>query len=549
MAELLIGPILRHVGETDATVWVETDAACDVEVLGGREKTFCVAGHHYALVCIDDLEPKTRTEYDVRLDGEVKWPEPGSKFPLPVINTIDPERPLRILFGSCRVALPHRPPYTLDKDDDERGRGHDALWVLAHEMLEGDDHKWPDLLLLLGDQVYADEVSPQTLTYIRSVRDTSEPPGEEVANFEEYTRLYRESWTDPAIRWLYSTVPSAMVIDDHDMHDDWNISQSWLEDMREKDWWKERVLGGLTSYWIYQHLGNLSPRSLAENDLYERVRQADDGYEELKQFAAYDDRRHEGVRWSYCRELGRTKLIVVDDRTGRVLGEGRRMIADDEEWQWVVEETRGEFDHLVIGVSDPALLTPGLHAMESWNEAVCDGAWGQRAARLGERMRRAADFDHWPAFRESFVRLAELLAEVGARPEGDAPASITLLSGDVHHAYLAEVGFPRGSGVRSAVHQAVCSPFRNALDNHERLAIRATLSRPAAALTRLLARAAGVADPPIRWRFVEGPYFDNQAGTLVLDGRKATAVLDKTVADEDSEAGARLERVFERELT
>ena len=232
-----------------------------------------------------------------------------------------------------------------------------------------------------------------------------------------------------------------------------------------------------------------------------------------------------------------------------MLDEGRRLIADDEEWQWVVEETRGEFDHLVIGVSDPALLTPAIDAMESWNEAVCDGAWGRRAARLGERMRRAVDFDHWPAFQESFSRLAALLAEVGARPEGEAPASITLLSGDVHHAYLAEVAFPRGSGVRSAVHQAVCSPFRNALDMNERRAIRATLSRPVAALARMLARAAGVEDPPIRWRFVEGPYFDNQAGTLVLDGRRATAVLDKTVAAEDSTAGARLERVFERELT
>ena len=45
-----------------------------------------------------------------------------------------------------------------------------------------------------------------------------------------------------------------------------------------------------------------------------------------------------------------------------------------------------------------------------------------------------------------------------------APASIVTLSGDVHHAYLFEVAFPRGSGARSAVWQAVCSPYRNPLD-------------------------------------------------------------------------------------
>jgi hypothetical protein len=548
MPEILLGPILRHVGETDATVWVETDEACEVEVLGSTQETFCVSGHHYALVCIDGLEPKTRTEYEVKLDGKVRWPRPESEFPAPVINTLDPDRPLRMLFGSCRVALPHEPPYSLEKDEHDRGRGHDALYILAQEMLGPEDgHKWPDLLMLLGDQVYADEVSPETLDYIRATRGTDEPPGEEIANFEEYTRLYRESWGQPTIRWLLSTVPSAMVIDDHDMIDDWNISSSWVEDIRREEWWQERVVGGLASYWVYQHLGNLSPRALDESDLYARVREADDAFEELRQFAADDNRRHDGVRWSYIRDLGRSKLIVLDDRTGRVLEEGARRIIDSETWDWVVEEAGAEVEHLVISVSDPAIMTRGLSYIENWGEAVCEGRWGTVAARLGEKLRRGVDFDHWPAFRASFDELGELLTAVGSRDH--APASITLLSGDVHHAYLAEVGFPSGAGVKSAVHQAVCSPFRNALDQGERRVIRLTLTRPVIELARMLAHAAGVRDPRFGWRFVEGPYFDNQAATLVLDGPTATVVLDKTVADEDRPGGARLERVFERVLT
>ena len=547
MPELALGPVLRHVGETDATIWVETDAACEVEVLGARTETFCVCGHHYALVCVDGLDPKSRTEYEVRLDGEPRWPPPDHEFPGPVINTVDPERPLRMLFGSCRVALPHEPPFTLEKDEDDRGRGHDALYVLAQEMLADADHHWPDLLMLLGDQVYADEVSPQTLDYIRRTRGTEEPPGEEVANFEEYTRLYRESWSQPTIRWLLSTVPSAMVIDDHDMHDDWNISRSWVEDAEALDWWEERVVGGLTSYWVYQHLGNLSPKTLAENELYERVRAAEDGYDELRQFAKDDESRHDGVRWSYVRELGSTRLVVVDDRTGRVLEEDRRAITDPETWDWVKEQTAVPCDHLVIGVSDPAFMTPCLSFLENWSEAVCNGSWGAAAARLAEKLRRGVDFDHWPAFRRSFYALGRLLRDVGSRE--DAPASITLVSGDVHHAYLAEVGFPRGAGVKSAVYQAVCSPFRNALDKGEQRVIRMTLKRPALEVARRLAHSAGVDDPDFGWRFVEGPYFDNQAGTLVLDGRTATVVLDKTVADESVSGGARLERVFERRLT
>ena len=53
-----------------------------------------------------------------------------------------------------------------------------------------------------------------------------------------------------------------MVIDDHDMHDDWNISKAWCEEMERKEWWKERVLGGMVSYWVYQFIGNLSPAEL-----------------------------------------------------------------------------------------------------------------------------------------------------------------------------------------------------------------------------------------------------------------------------------------------
>ena len=50
MADLVLGPVLRYVGDTQATVWVETDGPCEVEVLGTRERTFHLSGHHYALV-------------------------------------------------------------------------------------------------------------------------------------------------------------------------------------------------------------------------------------------------------------------------------------------------------------------------------------------------------------------------------------------------------------------------------------------------------------------------------------------------------------------
>jgi hypothetical protein len=545
--DLVLGPIVRHVGERDATVWVETDGPCEVEILGHREPTFSVEGHHYALVALDDLKPGEAHAYEVALDGVRRWPDPDSEFPPSRIRTVDPDAGIDIAFGSCRVSVPHEEPYTLPKDDHELGAEVCALRVRGLEMLRQPEETWPDLLVQLGDQVYADEGAPATQEFMRSRRDTSQPPGTEVADFEEYTHLYRESWSDPVLRWLLSNVPSAMIIDDHDVHDDWNISRSWVEDMRREGWWEERIVGALMSYWIYQHLGNLSPERLAEDETYRRVRESrEEAGPVLRDYAHRADGDREEIWWSYRRDLGRTRLIVMDSRGGRVLREGKRSIFSEDEREWIWDQAQGDFDHVLLATSDPFLLAHGMHYLEAWSEAVCDGAWGRGAAKLGEKIRRGLDLDHWGAFHVSFEALAKLLRELGSGKRGAPPASIVVLSGDVHHAYLAEVGFRQGDGVRSRVYQAVCSPYRNPLDDRERASVRAASSRAAWSLTRALARAAGAYMPAIGWRFVDGPYFDNQVATLSLNGRRADLKLEKTKPGEQDEE--RLETSFERRL-
>ena len=550
MATLILGPLLRYVGETDAVVWVETDEACEVEVLGHIEPTFCVAGHHYALVIVEGLEPGSTTDYAVALDGERRWPGPDTELPPSAIRTLGGDGPLRLAFGSCRVSLPHHGPYVLPKGEHPDGREFDALYTLVVEMLRADRELWPQVLVMLGDQVYADEVSPETVAFIRKRRDVREPPGEEVADFEEYTRLYRESWGEPDMRWLLSTVPSSMIFDDHDVHDDWNTSKTWVSEMRAEGWWDERICGGFMSYWLYQHLGNLSPRELDGYDLYDRVRDADDAGAILRDYAFKADREVKGTRWSYCRDIGQARLVMVDSRAGRVLDPGQRSMVDEEEWRFIEEHARGDCKHLLIGTSLPLLLAPGMHYLEAWNEAVCDGAWGRVAATVGEKLRQGLDLEHWAAFGESLERMMGILRAVGTGERGEPPASIVALSGDVHHAYLAEVGFPPGTGMRSTTWQATCSPFRNPLDAKERTVMRFMASEPAESLLRALAHSAGVEDPPVRWHYVhDEPWFDNQVATLELDDRRARFRLEKTVRPDD---GARpelqLESVFEHEL-
>jgi pimeloyl-ACP methyl ester carboxylesterase len=80
--EVRVGPLLRHVGETDATIWVETDKPCRVKILGHCADTFEVEGHHFAIVCVEGLDPDGVHPYEVHLDGDRAWPPDDYEFPM-----------------------------------------------------------------------------------------------------------------------------------------------------------------------------------------------------------------------------------------------------------------------------------------------------------------------------------------------------------------------------------------------------------------------------------------------------------------------------------
>jgi len=539
MTSLVLGPLVRHVGERDATIWVETDAACTVAVCGCETRTFRVGGHHYALVIVEGLEAEAATPYEVHLDGEKVWPL-DDDWPHSVIRTTSREKPIDIVFGSCRTAYPHEPPYTLPKDEHEHGREVCALRAMAMRLREQPVDAWPGALLHLGDQIYADEVDPDTAKLIQ---------GEEIGGFEDYTLAYKVSWSDPAIRWLFSTVPCAMIFDDHDVIDDWNTSAEWLEEIRKQPWWNERIIGAFVSYWVYQHIGNLSPRGLAEDEVWSRVHGVDDAEPLLREFAYRADREVDSTRWSFCRNLGSAKLIMIDSRAGRILQPDRREMVDDDEWAFIERNAiESDCQHVLLGTSLPWLLAPGMHHLEAWNEAISEGAWRAPGRKVGEKMRQGLDLEHWGAFGNSWKKLTQLIGRVGSGEGGyEPPATIIALSGDVHHAYLAKVRYPEADRVRSRVYQAVASPFRNPLDTRERRVIKAAASRPAAVVTRALARLAGVEKPAIRWKLNNTPVFDNVVATLHLDGRNASVRLERA-RPIDEGRGVSLECVRETTL-
>ncbi|GGR59558.1 MULTISPECIES: alkaline phosphatase D family protein [Streptomyces] len=529
MAELRLGPLLRYTDGSCATVWVETDVPCTAHVrcsdgASGTAPTFRVAGHHYALVTVTGLRPGTSPSYEVFLDDAPVWPLPDSRFPPSVIRSPGAGDAVRVTFGSCRWAAPPA--------DGKDTVGPDALDTLAKRLTADPDARRPDVLLLLGDQVYADEVSEETRRLLATRRDLDKAPGSQVADYEEYCHLYYESWLDPEIRWLLSTVPSFMIFDDHDIVDDWNTSAAWLADMRSTDWWQQRLLSGLMSYWVHQHLGNLSPAELADDPAWAAVRNAPEGTHALRALAERADADPSSVRFSYRRDFGRVRVVMVDSRAARVLDEDRRAMLHPGEADWLREQVladEGAYDHLLIGTSLPWLLPHLVHDAEGWDAALCAGERGDRWARFGEWLRRGADLEHWAAFPRSFADLAGLIGEAGSAP--GAPASVCVLSGDVHHGYVARASWPSG-GPGIPVVQLTCSPVHNSVPLTMRIGFRFGWSAPARLLGRLLARHGRCSRPPVRWRKQGGPWFGNQLMTLTLRGRSAHLCLERTGTDE-----------------
>ncbi|TPG13985.1 alkaline phosphatase family protein [Pedococcus bigeumensis] len=526
---LTLGPLLRYIGETSATIWVQTRDAAQVRVRAfDREwstPTFAAHGGHYALVVLDGLEPGAVSDYSVDIDDLQVWPESEPKYPgLPPsrIRTLLRSEPTRMAFGSCRTSEPH----------DAKGNaisGVDALRAYAYHLSrrERDGKDWPHLVLFLGDQVYADETSEQMQEFIASRRSLEVPPGTELKNFEEYSHLYWLAWSDPLNRWLLSTLPSAMIFDDHDIRDDWNTSQSWKREINQTSWWHERIVGGLASYWVYQHVGNLSPEALAEDEVWQQVvAHAEEGAageldltRVLDDLADRVDRHPETYRWSYARDLGDSRLVVVDSRAARVLEPARRSILDDDELAWLDGQLRGDVDHLLIGTSLPFFIAQGIHDLEAINEAMATGAWGPRIARWGEKMRRAVDLEHWAAFQEGFAAVLAMVVDVASGNRGQRPGTITFLSGDVHNSYVTQIPLNQLPAGSSAILQAVCSPIRNPLPRQVRIGqafLGKGLARP---LSFLVDHTDKVPSAPYRWTVTDGPWFDNNLATLEVRGR------------------------------
>ena len=533
MAELVLGPILRAVHRDSVTVWVETDTPCEVTIGSTVEQTVTFMGHYYAFVTVDDLG--AGDPYTVTLDGKQVWPA-DDRFPPSVLRALPTDR-LTVVFGSCRTILP-----------DERGDPDriDALREYAWRAAQGPPETLPDVLILLGDQVYADEGAPATRKFVRRRRGDDGPVGVQTHEFDEFATLYHEAWSEPGVRWLLSTLPTLMIFDDHEIIDNWNTSERWLAEHQSQPWWRQRVTNGLAAYWIYQHLGNLTAAERESDPAFAALRRGD----ESPALEVFDRRaRHGadgtmGVRWSYARDLGLARLAMVDSRDGRVLAGGQRHLLDSDESEWLEDQVKEPAPYFLLGTSLPLLLPRGLHELERINAVACAGRWGRMAARIGEELRQAAQLSHWITFPATFDRVLRLLHAAGNQQR----QGVIVLSGDVHFSYAAQVrAWPDGTRPVTPTHQLVSSPLCHDLSYGIAGGLRVLASRFGDLIGRLAARLAGAPPPPLQWTIETGPWWHNVTSTLDLSPDKASVRFERT--NTRGSLGARLETVAEQRLS
>lgn len=472
MGDLRTGPLVRATYPDEVAVWTEWTRPCEValtavpasagllpdpglEAVSVSSRTVTVGGRHYALSRLTDLQPATWYSYQVSTSMHEGEPAaPVAEERIQCFRTLDlPEEgnALRLAYGSCRRLSALEP---------------DALsalgpWLIRY--IEERETLWPRLLLLIGDQIYADDAARG-----------------QARSFEDFARRYVEAWTsDKGVRQVLAAVPTWMIFDDHEVTNNWNIEPTWREQALRQG--VEQILvDGLVAYWVYQGWGNVGLRSAGDYELLaimqEAARSGEDALEALRARIRQAIYGEKAIQWDYTLPT-MPPIFVADVRADRsaVLGEASGAdvtprIMSQEQMERVRDWMRKHETSTNLLVSSvPALLPPAI--------GFAEYAMGMRPLRhvpssllrrlghvLAEQQQNVAlrlGFEHWPVFDATWRELVALFA---ARQR-----DLVILSGDVHFSYaiIARRTFLASRG-DAALYQLVSSPIRNALGPRER---------------------------------------------------------------------------------
>jgi hypothetical protein len=419
-------------------------------------------------------------------------------------------------------------------DSRKDALGAFGSWLVRH--YDQRETQWPRLLLLIGDQIYADEPSTSAVRFNAHLRGGAK-------NFAEFASLYEFAWThDKNVRQALALLPTYMICDDHEITNNWNNQPFWRAALLRHQHNEQLLVDGLVAYWVYQAWGNLlttatpalensapvfpSGRDASLRIMQQAARSGEDALEPLREEmrrAVYGETR---LRWHYTVPTS-PPLFVADARADRearfnkplrdrplhqperIAARATHRVAHEETPARIMSHDQmaelkdwlSAYDaEMVMLVSSvPVLLPPIIGYAEYMMGRRIDPArsrsWRWPLRLLGHMQQKIAtrtSFDHWPLFGATWKELVQLLAL--RRHE------VLVLSGDVHFSYAMEGHLTEGAssaaGTSSStrtnrgacLYQFVCSPFENHLGTRSRRRILAQAWRQRATYGGLTTR-------------------------------------------------------------
>jgi phosphodiesterase/alkaline phosphatase D-like protein len=556
--KLVTGPIVRYVDQTSASIWVELDEGAALfatarALRGAMKPRKPVSeyahttpihaieddgkyGRYYAIIRFENLKPATLYAYSITAAYD-----PNED--LDTVKRIERARDRKVTFdlSACAYGGNNAPAFrTLPKGDKEGLRvafgscrnldggyndheGRDALADYSdHLEKEHADRltTWPHLLLLMGDQIYSDDVAQAAVDKILAYRSERIDAGERIPlglmnsyspdfskiekhrsagligskytgtgkfhclSFQEWARLYETTWNRPEVRRLFANIPTFMLPDDHDLTNSFDITGGWHEQMNNDRDWRAALRDAMMAYWLYQGWGNVSRKAAEAHPILKIIENAHVGDvlgkpgELGKTVEAQLDRDvHAPVYYTIPTS---PPIIALDARADR---DFVAPVTDTLDNQTKVVAYRHP-DDMILGPTQLAWFenqlekspTPIIATSVPFLQTLIADRIMVNATRLlphdwpGSRLEtqdqvdyiectlvRAKDAETWYAWPRSVERFLELIKSRDA---------IIILAGDVHYSYLFDTqldGFDTKSyGIVAAtrVIQAVSSPLR-----------------------------------------------------------------------------------------
>ena len=289
----------------------------------------------------------------------------------------------------------------------------------------------------------------------------------------------------PSVRRALANIPTYMLLDDHEITDDWNMTQEFCEDVYGNPTGTRIIQNGLVAYALCQHWGNApeqfenaaaagttllkmfnssaSYEAMASNpDVMKIVGvHAADQLRKQTPFSVFHDvgnRQNLAEGWidsasllyHYTIEAPAYQIIVTDTRTWRSFPRGGNQTPPD-----LIAESQ-----LAVQIGNtPPLKKDGVNRllMVVVSTNMPPGPAIRQGARdlppMGKEYRYEDFFDGWEIERLDFARaLTQISLKFDPNQKGVREGQVVLLSGDVHASsasrihYVAnqQVGDPKG---------------------------------------------------------------------------------------------------------